>query len=188
MLRTTPVSKGWITLVRPVGTILPDAVAMMSTRPRHAQASAAAKNRMITAPIARPTGEAGVSTISSAAGRNSSSLRRRSTARRVKVVTACGFAASTCFMDAGLDAMERGVTAARADQLVMAAVLDDAAALNGDDAVGAAHGGKAMGDDDHGAALRDLAHVLLDDPLALVVERARRLVEDEDARIGDESS
>ena len=29
-------------------------------------------------------------------------------------------------------------------------------------------------------------HVLLDDPLALVVERARRLVEDQDARIGDQ--
>ena len=29
-------------------------------------------------------------------------------------------------------------------------------------------------------------HVLLDDALALVVERARRLVEDQDARIGDQ--
>jgi hypothetical protein len=66
------------------------------------------------------------------------------------------------------------------------AVLDEAAALDGDDAVGAAHGREAMGDDQHGAALRDLAHVLLDDALALVVERAGRFIEDEDARIGDE--
>jgi hypothetical protein len=66
------------------------------------------------------------------------------------------------------------------------AVLDEAAALDGDDAVGAAHGREAMGDDQHGAALRDLAHVLLDDALALIVERAGRLVEDQDARIGDE--
>ena len=34
--------------------------------------------------------------------------------------------------------------------------------------------------------LGDPLHVLLDDPLALVVERARRLVEDQDARIGNE--
>ena len=32
----------------------------------------------------------------------------------------------------------------------------------------------------------DLRHVLLDDPLAFVVERAGRLVEDQDARIGDQ--
>ena len=43
-----------------------------------------------------------------------------------------------------------------------------------------------MGDDQDRAALGDLFHVLLDDALALVVERARRLVEDQDARIGDE--
>src|ERR1700712_4408969 len=57
-------------LVRPVGTILPDAVAMMSTRPNTPQATASTKNRMIVAPTARPAGEAGVSRISSAAGRN----------------------------------------------------------------------------------------------------------------------
>ena len=67
---TIPVSSGWMVFVRPVGTILPDAVAMMSTWPKIAQTTAIAKNRMIVAPIARPTGEAGVSRISSAAGRN----------------------------------------------------------------------------------------------------------------------
>ncbi len=66
----------------------------------------------------------------------------------------------------------------------MRAVLDQAASVDGDDPVGAADGGEAMGDDEHGAALRDALHVLLDDPLALIVERAGRLVEDEDARIG----
>ena len=70
----------------------------------------------------------------------------------------------------------------------MVAVLDEAAALDGDDAVGAAHGREAMGDDQHGAALRDLAHVLLDDALALIVERAGRLVENENARVGDEGA
>jgi hypothetical protein len=35
---------------------------------------------------------------------------------------------------------------------------------------------------------RDLPHVLLDDALALVVERARRLVENENPWIGDEGA
>ena len=55
-----------------------------------------------------------------------------------------------------------------------------------DDAVGAPHGREPVRDDEHRAPLGDLAHVLLDDALALVIERARRLVEDQDARIGDQ--
>jgi hypothetical protein len=51
----------------------------MSTVLHDAQAKAMQKNRMTVAPIARPAGEAGVSTISSAAGRNSSSKSRRRT-------------------------------------------------------------------------------------------------------------
>src|SRR5579883_189050 len=170
--------------VRPVGTILPEAVAMMSTWPKYDQAIAAAKNRMIVAPMARPKGEAGVSMISSAAGRNSSSARR-SPSRRGSGIKASE-RASACLMNPRLNAVEQGVAAAAPDQLVMAAILDDAAALDGDDAIGRAHGGKAMRDDDHGAALSDAAHILLDDALALIIERARRLVENEDARIGDE--
>ena len=77
--RTTPVSNGWMTLVRPLGMILPGAVATMSTVPRQAQASASTNTMMIVAPIARPIGEGGVSTISSAAGRKASSWSRRRT-------------------------------------------------------------------------------------------------------------
>ena len=40
-----------------------------------------------------------------------------------------------------------------------------------------------VGDDDDRAAGGDALHVLLDDPLALVIELARRLVEDQDARV-----
>ena len=40
--RTTPVSNGWMVLVRPVGMILPGATATMSTVPMLAQAIAAA--------------------------------------------------------------------------------------------------------------------------------------------------
>ena len=46
-----------------------------------------------------------------------------------------------------------------------------------------AHRRQPVRDDQHGAVARDAPHVLLDHPLALIVERARRLVEDEDARV-----
>ena len=55
-----------------------------------------------------------------------------------------------------------------------------------DDAVGATHGGEAVRDNDDGAPLGDLDHVVLDDALAFVVERTGRLVEDQNARIGDQ--
>src|SRR5437660_3403362 len=66
-----------MTFVRPLGMILPEAVATMSTVPRQAQASASTNTAMIVAPIARPIGDGGVSTISSAAGRKASSWSRR---------------------------------------------------------------------------------------------------------------
>ena len=77
MARTTPVSNGWMILVRPLGTILPGAEATMSIVPDQAQASAAQNSTMMVAPIARPIGDGGVSTISSAAGRKASSSPRR---------------------------------------------------------------------------------------------------------------
>src|SRR6516165_12452467 len=79
-----------------------------------------------------------------------------------------------------------GVGTLRADQFVVRPVLDDAAALDADDSIGAANRRQAVSDHEYGAALAYLVHVVLDDPLALIVERARRLVEDQDARIGDE--
>ena len=45
--RTTPVSNGWMTLVRPLGTILPVAEATMSIVPQDAQASASAEEHAI---------------------------------------------------------------------------------------------------------------------------------------------
>ena len=60
-------------LVCPVGKTLPGAVATISMVPIKAQASATPNRAMIEAAMARPVGEGGVSTISSAAGRNSSS-------------------------------------------------------------------------------------------------------------------
>src|SRR5262249_11800388 len=89
-------------------------------------------------------------------------------------------------LDPGLQQIERGVAPAGLDQLVVAAVLDHAPAVDGDDAVAAAYGGQPVRDNDHGAPLADLLHAVLDDALALVIERARRLIKDQNAWIGDQ--
>src|SRR6266852_7957654 len=91
-------------------------------------------------------------------------------------------------MDLHLQVMQLRITAALADQLVVRAVLDDAAALEGDDAIDTADGRKAVGDDEHGPTLDDPPHIVLDDALALVIESARRLVEDQNSRIHDEGA
>lgn len=70
----------------------------------------------------------------------------------------------------------------------MRAVFNDATFFDGDDPVALAHGGKAVGDDDHCSALDDLAHAVLNDTLAFVVEGARGFVEDQDAGIGDQGA
>jgi hypothetical protein len=75
--RTTAVSNGWMILVRPVAMILPGAVATMSILPNAAHASARQNSAMIVIAMARPRGEGGVSTISSAAGRKASCSRSR---------------------------------------------------------------------------------------------------------------
>ena len=55
-----------------------------------------------------------------------------------------------------------------------------------DDSVAILHGGQAMRDDDHGAALADGSHIGLDDALAFVIKRTCRLIENEDAGTGGE--
>src|ERR1700736_600663 len=174
-------------LVRPLVMILPGAEATMSILPNAAQPSARQNRAMIVTPIARPVGEGGDSTISSAAGRNAISSRSRR-ARAGNGTTLADFVDSdfvdSDFMDPTLPAVEGGIAAPGSDQLVMRPILDQAAALNGHDAVAGAHRREAVRDDEDRATLGDLAHVLLDDALALVIERARSLVEDEDARIG----
>src|SRR5258708_1769521 len=82
MERTTPVSSGCTTLVRPLGTIFPLADATMSIVPHQAQASVAQNRTTMVAAIARPIGDGGDSTISSAAGRKANSRRRLSGATR----------------------------------------------------------------------------------------------------------
>src|SRR5208283_4992475 len=108
-------------------------------------------------------GDGGVSTISSAAGRKSSSVLSRRLSLRMF---------SMNFMDAGLQPMERRIAATGVDQLIMRTVLDQPTAIDGDDAFGAPHGGKPVGNNKDRPILDDLFHILLDDPLAFIVERA----------------
>ena len=61
-----------------------------------------------------------------------------------------------------------------------------AAVLDADDAVAGAHGGSRWAMMITVRPCTICAHVVLDDALALVVERAGRLVEDQDARVGGE--
>src|SRR5215475_1531832 len=117
------------------GWIFPGAAAMMSTSPSDAQAKTKPNSAMIVTPMARPIGEGGVSTISSAAGRNASScLSRRFGGGGSGMTFLAAFSADV--MDSGLQAMERGIAAASLDQIFMAAILDEAARVDCDDPVG----------------------------------------------------
>jgi hypothetical protein len=71
--------------LRPLGIIFPGAEAMMSTLPRNAQAKARQNSPMVK-PIARPSGDGGVS-ISSAAGKNASSSLSPRLAPRGSAIT-----------------------------------------------------------------------------------------------------
>src|SRR6516162_3936959 len=144
---------------------------------------------MTLAATARPIGDGGVSTISSAAGRNASSSPRLAGGRRkgmTRRVGLTGIFGSADFMNSCLQAMQRCIAAAGLDQRVMGAVFDQAATLERDDAIRRPHGRKPVRDDENRPPLGDLLHVLLNDTLALIVEGARRLIEDQNARIGDE--
>ena len=82
--------------------------------------------------------------------------------------------------------MQRRVATAGLDQRVVGAVLDQAAVIERDDAIRGPHGREPVCDDENRSPPGDFLHVLLDNALALIVERARRLVEDEDARVRDQ--
>ena len=68
----------------------------------------------------------------------------------------------------------------------MGAGIIQMTALEDEDLVGMDQGGQAVADDDHRAAGRNATEVADEDGLALGVERARGLVEDQDARRGQQ--
>jgi hypothetical protein len=55
------------------------------------------------------------------------------------------------------------------EQGIMRASFNDFAFVHHDDAVGMAHGGEAVRDDEHGAALANMLHIALDDGFAFVI-------------------
>src|SRR6516165_4535005 len=116
-------------LVWPVGMILPVAEATMSTWPKKAHTSARQNRAMMLNTIVRPAGDGGVSTISSAAGRNASSCLSRALLAREEGSAFRTFGAAACdacsadFMDARLEPMKRRIAPASIDELVVGAVL-----------------------------------------------------------------
>ncbi len=88
-----------------------------------------------------------------------------------------------------LQGVEVGVDAVRpAHQFGVAADFVDLSSLHDDNPVGSSDGREPVSNDQHRASTTDASHVVLDDLLGLVVERAGRFVEDEDARIADEGA
>ena len=66
----------------------------------------------------------------------------------------------------------------------MRALLDDAAVAHDEDAVGIADGAQAVRDDKARAAAHEVIHRLLNELLGAGVDRAGRLIEDEDGGVG----
>src|SRR6516164_7372592 len=122
-------------LVWPVGMILPVAEATISTWPKKAHTSARQNRAMMLNTIVWPTGDGGVSTISSAAGRKASSCLSRAFLVREEG-SAFRFGAAPCdvcladCMDARLEPMEHRVAPARIDELVVCAVLHQPSAID----------------------------------------------------------
>src|SRR6185369_8340648 len=76
-----------------------------------------------------------------------------------------------------LQAREPGIEAAAVGERRVRAFLDDAAFVHDDDAVRRAHGREAVRDDDRRAVGHQPVERILNQPLALGIERRRRLVE-----------
>ena len=78
----------------------------------------------------------------------------------------------------GLMCIQIEVIAILLHQIFVAALLHNLSVIDDEDALGVADSAQAMGDDKHRAVLADVAHVLVDDGLGFIIERARRLIED----------
>src|SRR5262244_1264037 len=87
---------------------------------------------------------------------------------------------------ASLEPVEPSVMTLLRQQNVVRASLHHFALLDDQDAVGAAHRAQAVRDDEDRSTLADLREIVLDDVLGLIVERARSLVKDQNAWVGDQ--
>jgi len=75
------------------------------------------------------------------------------------------------------------VGGAAGQQVAVRAEVEDAALVEHQDGIAIGQRGQPVGDDDHGAAVRHLGEVGVDQGLAFRVERTGRLIEDQDARV-----
>src|SRR5579885_2925177 len=87
---------------------------------------------------------------------------------------------------ASLESPERGILAIRPEEFFMSTILDDPTLIDGKNAMAIADGREPVRNDEHRAPLHDPFHVLLDNPLTLVVKGAGRLIKNENARIHDQ--
>ena len=85
-----------------------------------------------------------------------------------------------------LQAEERGVAAAAAQQFVVPAALDDLAALDHQDGVGMHDGVQAVRDHDGGAVLAEMLDRLLHLLFGFGIERGGGFVEQDDRRVLDQ--
>src|SRR5581483_2025179 len=180
---TIPISNGWTMLVPPEGTIFPGAEATMSMWPNEAHPTTKQNMAMIVAATTRPAGEAGVSTISNAAGKNAVS----SALSRLRAL-GNGAADLANFMDPRLQTIQVGITSGRPTQLVMRAILDNPPLLDSDNAIGSTYCRQAMSDDQCSAPRHDLSHIVLNDLFAFVVKCAGGFVKNENSRVHDQRS
>src|SRR5207237_8223575 len=90
--------------------------------------------------------------------------------------------------DAVLLVVQLTVPAARREQLLVRAALDDLAVLEHENLVRALNRRQPVGDDERRASLSQRLQAVLDHRLALAVEARRRFVEDrsEERRVGKE--
>src|SRR5580704_3653048 len=143
-----------MTFTRLLGRIFPVADATMSIVPHQAQINATQNRKMMMLPIARPTGDGGVSTISRAAGRNASSSRpldRGPWNGITRRAAPFGVAGSADLMEPSLQSMQRCIAAAGFDECVVATILDQPAAIERHDAVRRPHGREPVRNHQHRA-------------------------------------
>src|SRR5262249_12503463 len=81
--------------------------------------------------------------------------------------------------------VQLAVAACLGEELLVRAALDDLPVLEDENLVGALDGRQAMGDDERGPSLAQRPEAVLNHRLAFAVEARRRLVQDEDARVGE---
>ena len=85
-----------------------------------------------------------------------------------------------------LQSREPGIESAGAQESRVVAERHEAPLVQDGDPLGLHYGGEAVGDDEHRAAIHHAVEGLLDEALALRVERTRRLVEEKNGRVAQE--